>query len=35
LFLRMVGVESCRQSRQRGVAGTYAVFDMPAICAGS
>ena len=26
---------SCRHSRQRGVARAYAVFDMPAICAGS
>ena len=26
---------SRRQSRQRGVAGTYAVFDTPTICAGS
>jgi hypothetical protein len=27
--------DSCCQSRQRGVASPYAVFDMPAICIGS
>ena len=27
--------DSCCQSRQRGVASPYAVFDMPTICAGS
>jgi len=31
----MVEFESYRQSRQRGVAGTYLVFDMPTICVGS
>ncbi len=31
----LVRCRSCRQSRQRGVASAYAVFDMPAICAGS
>jgi hypothetical protein len=28
----LVRCRSCLQSRQRGVAGTYVVFDMPAIC---
>jgi len=28
----LVPCTSCVQSRQRGVAGTYAVFDRPAIC---
>jgi putative ribosome biogenesis GTPase RsgA len=28
-------VGHARQSRQRGVASTYVVFDMPTICAGS
>jgi len=31
----LVGGRSRRQSRQRGVASTYAVFDTPTICAGS
>ena len=31
----LVRCRSCLQSRQRGVASTYAVFDTPAICAGS
>ena len=31
----LVGRRSCRHSRQRGVASTYAVFDTPTICAGS
>jgi hypothetical protein len=34
LFVLVRG-RSCRHSRQRGVAGTYLVFDMPAICASS
>ena len=34
LFL-LVFCGSCRQSGQRGVASTYAVFDTPTICAGS
>jgi hypothetical protein len=31
----LVRGRSCLQSRQRGVAGTYPVFDMPTICPGS
>lgn len=33
--LLLVRCGTCLQSRQRGVAGTYAVFDMSAICVGS
>jgi hypothetical protein len=33
--LELLGVTPCAQSRERGVAGAYAVFDTPAICAGS
>jgi hypothetical protein len=31
----LVAYRSRRHSRQRGVASTYAIFDMPTICAGS
>jgi hypothetical protein len=34
-LLVLVCCASCRHSRQRGVAGTYLVFDMPTTCAGS
>ena len=31
----LVRCRPCLYARQRGVARTYAVFDMPAICAGA